>query len=296
MIDTRIPDASRQPINGSPAPAAMGPRISYRVLNERPNDPPRVVDVHATHAELDHLLNEGYVVRERAIPPDLLARLRAAADEVEAIERPKAKTVSAHNFGGLFVRDLIDRHPTFRDELVRYQPTLSVARAVLGPMVQVHATVLRVSYPHEEHQAVEWHFHQRVIPEPTPPWFYRPCVIDNLIYLDDLTPDAGPLVVLPRTHLVDRGLPGGDFADKPGQVVVTCPAGSIVTSHAGLWHRAIAPKPNAPKRRLLILGYSPTWMKPVDRPSAGAGRGLTDALVPGADPEMRELLGIGGFL
>jgi ectoine hydroxylase-related dioxygenase (phytanoyl-CoA dioxygenase family) len=271
-----------------------GPRIVYRVLNERPDDPPRTVDVHATPAELEHLRREGYVVRERVVPPELLARLRAAADEVEAIERPRAATVSSRNFGGLFVRNLIDRHATFH-ELLRFAPTLSVARAVLGPMVQVHATVLRVSYPHEEHQGVEWHFHQRVIPDPMPAWFYRPAVVDNLIYLDDLTQDAGPLVVLPRTHLVDRGLPAGDFSDKPGQVVVTCPAGSVVTSHAGLWHRAMAPRPGAPKRRLLILGYSPTWMKQIDKPSAGAGRGLTDALAKDADAEMRELLGIGGF-
>jgi hypothetical protein len=36
-------------------------------------------------------------------------------------------------------------------------------------------------------------------------------------------------------------------------------------------------------------------MKQIDRPSAGAGRGLTDALAKGADAEMRELLGNGGF-
>jgi hypothetical protein len=95
--------------------------------------------------------------------------------------------------------------------------------------------------------------------------------------------------------LVDRGLPSGDFSDKPGQVVVTCPAGSIVTSHAGLWHRAMEPKPGAPRRRLVILGYSPTWMKQIDKPSAGAGRGLTDALAKDSDAEMRELLGVGGF-
>jgi ectoine hydroxylase-related dioxygenase (phytanoyl-CoA dioxygenase family) len=159
----------------------------------------------------------------------------------------------------------------------------------------VHGSVLRVSYPDKPEQAVEWHFHQRVVPEPKPPFFKRPEVIDNLIYLDDLTPASGPLVVLPKTHQVDRALPVGDHAEKPGQVVVTCPAGSVVTASAALWHRALASTPAGGKRRLVIIGYSPTWMKPVDRPSAGAGRGLTDALVPNATAEMRELLGLDGF-
>src|SRR3712207_3548077 len=125
MIDSRIPDASQQPVHESPAqghaPAATGPRVSYRGLNERPNAPPRLVDVQATRAELAHPLSEGYVARDRVVPPCLPARLRAAADEVEAIERPKVASVSSKSFGWLFVRNLIDRPPTFRDDLVRYQ-------------------------------------------------------------------------------------------------------------------------------------------------------------------------------
>jgi len=36
-------------------------------------------------------------------------------------------------------------------------------------------------------------------------------------------------------------------------------------------------------------------MKQVDRPSAGSGCGLTDALVPNATEDMRELLGMSGY-
>ena len=44
-------------------------------------------------------------------------------------------------------------------------------------------------------------------------------------------------------------------------------------------------------RRLLILGYSPTWMKQIDRPGAG----LTAGLLENADRETRELLGRTGW-
>jgi hypothetical protein len=73
---------------------------------------------------------------------------------------------------------------------------------------------------------------------------------------------------------------------------LTLPAGSCVTSHSGLWHRALPTRPGGGTRRLLILGYSPTWMKQVDKP----GGGLTDELAPGADAETRELLGLSGYL
>lgn len=265
----------------------------YTILNERPEQSRRTIQIDATEAQLKQLEEEGYVVRERLIPPDMLARLRAAADEVEAANLPN-KNVSNRAFGGLFVRHLVDKHAAFQ-ELMQYDPLLSVARAMLGPQVQLHASVLRVSYPDKPEQAVEWHFHQRVVPRPKPVFFHRPEVIDNLIYLDDLTPASGPLVVLPKTHRIDEALPTGDHTDKPGQVVVTCPAGSVVTSSAALWHRAMGSTPAGGKRRLIIIGFSPTWMKQVDRPSAGEGRGLTDALARNATVEMRELLGVAGF-
>jgi hypothetical protein len=264
--------------------------ISYRIQNGSS----RAVSVDATPSELQRLKVDGYLVRQRLVRGRLLDDLRAACDELERERLPFAR-IHDPSFGGLFIRNVIDLHPAFH-QLLDFNPLLSVARALLGPQVQIHGNVLRVTYPDQRHQATEWHFHQRVVPEPRPAFFSRPCVLDNLIYLDDIDEGSGPLVVVPGTHDVDLELPAHDFSDKPNQVVVTCPAGSVVTVHASLWHRACAPKPGAPKRRLLIWGYSPTWMKQVDKPSAGAGRGITDELLHGISEETRELLGITGFM
>jgi len=273
-----------------PSPEESHHERTYRIKNTRMRvDPPRVVDVQVSRSQINALEQEGFIVRERLIQGELLERLRQAADEIEAEELKNQKAGEEGGFGGLFVRNLIDRHPTFL-EMLRFEPTISVARAVLGPQVQVHASVLRVAYPELQNQQVEWHFHQRVVPDPQPAFFYRPVVLDNLIYLDDITLESGPLVVLPGTHHVDEDIPNGDFSDKPGQVVVTVPAGSCVTSHSGLWHKAM-PTVGGGKRRLLILGYSPVWMKQIDR----AGGGLTDALRNSPDEEIRELLGLSGY-
>ncbi len=276
----------------SAAPPLAPPSLAYKIRNTRFElDPPREVKVEATAEQMRQLVEEGYMVRERLVSGELLETLRAAADELAEAAGNRGGSGS---FGGLFIRNLIDLHSAFH-ALLKFSPTLSVARAVLGPQVQIHATVLRVAYPEVGNQQVEWHFHQRVVPDPLPPFFFRPVVLDNLIYLDDITPESGPLVVLPRTHLRDDDLPSGDHSDKPGQVTLTVPAGSCVTSHSSLWHKALPTLPGSAKRRLLILGYSPVWMKQVDRPSAGNGQGLTDTLLPDADEETRELLGVAGY-
>jgi ectoine hydroxylase-related dioxygenase (phytanoyl-CoA dioxygenase family) len=251
------------------------------------------VEVHASSDEVQRLEEEGFVVRERLLPPALLYELSEAADSIEAQEL-QTREVGQGSFGGLFTRNIVDRHPAFL-KLLDYEPLLSVARLTLGPQVQLHGSVLRVSYPDLPGQGVEWHFHQRVVPDPLPSFFFRPVVLDNLIYLDDLTLEAGPLAVLPRTHLKDEDLPSGDNEDKPEQVVVTCPAGSVVTSHSGLWHKAFPTQANGGKRRLIIWGYSPVWMKQIDKPSAGAGYGLTDRLIANANEQTRELLGLSGY-
>jgi ectoine hydroxylase-related dioxygenase (phytanoyl-CoA dioxygenase family) len=266
-------------------------RVSFRIRNEHVlREAPREFDLPVSESEFAQLIEEGYLVQERVIQGAHLEALRNAADEIEAAELEIQSAHQGGGFGGLFVRNLLDRHQAFLDILM-YAPALNVARAAIGPQVQCHAMVLRVSYPHLAGQQVEWHFHQRVVPDPIPPFFSRPEVMDNLIYLDDVDEDTGPLVIIPGSHRWNEILPSGDFSDKPGQVVLPVPAGSMVTTPSSLWHKAMPTKPGGRKRRLLILGYSPTWMKPID----SFGGEPTAELRRTGDAETRELLGVAGY-
>jgi ectoine hydroxylase-related dioxygenase (phytanoyl-CoA dioxygenase family) len=264
--------------------------IQYEILDaEEQKHGSRKVIVASGRGAVDHVVEHGYLVQERLIEGAELDALRAAADEVEA-EELKTSRPGEGNFGGLFVRNLLDRHPKFL-EMLDFEPAVSLTRALIGPQIQCHAMVLRVSYPDLPGQGVEWHYHQRVLPEPNPPMFVRPQVIDHLIYLDDVDERTGPLVVLPGSHRWTAGIASGDFSDKPGQVVLPVPAGSMVSAPSSTWHKAMPTVGGGRKRRLLILGYSPTFMKPVDAFGGEPTRKLRES----GDRETKELLGVSGY-
>ena len=278
------------------APAARY-TVEYRLRNHDLPDPSRPVEVHASAEEVAGFVRDGYLVREQLFEGRQLDRLRAALDAVVAVESRDAGAERGRDrrFGGLFLRHLMDKHPDFLD-LLAYQPLLSVARAMLGPQVQVRGLSARVTNPGQPGQETHWHFHQRLIPDPVPPFFSRPQTIDALIYLDDADDRNGPLLVVPGSHQrTDEDLPAGEYGDLPDQVTLRLPAGSVAICHGALWHRAMPNTAEGTVRRLLLLGYGPTWMKQSiygTRPEDG----LTTRLLESADAETRELLGVAGYM
>ena len=273
-----------------------GYTIEYRIRNHDLKDPSRPVHVQATPEEIERLARDGYLVRERLLDDEHTARLRTAVDEVIERElRTSVRISTSSRFGGLFLRHLMDKHPAFL-EMLKFPPILSVVRAALGPQVQLRGFSARISYPDEPNQETHWHFHQRVVPDPLPPFYSRPQSIEALVYLDGANEANGPLSVVPGSHQwTDRDLPAEQYGDLPGQVTVTVPPGSVIFVHGSLWHRAHANTPQGALRRLLIIGYGPTWMKPSiygEKPQ----NGLTADLLKDADAETKELLGLAGWM
>lgn len=267
--------------------------IGYRILNNYRADPIRVVDVYASADEIEFFRDQGYLVRDRLFTLEQIERLRAALKEVadREIEQGLVSISTGAGFGGLFLRHLMDKHPTFL-ELFQFAPTLSVARAMLGPQVQVLPLTARISYPDQPNQQTEWHIHQRVHTEPPAPFFTFPHVLDALIYLDDVNEANGLLSVVPGTHLqTHRDVPKSLCEDVPGQVDLRLPAGSVVLIHGNLWHRALPTTPQGTIRRMLILPYAAARVKLPsygDRPTDG----LMRPLFVNADTETCELLGV----
>ncbi|MBI3829872.1 MAG: phytanoyl-CoA dioxygenase family protein [Planctomycetes bacterium] len=279
-----------------PEAPAVGHSIDYTIHSPDAKNPHRRIEVHATPEELRRFEADGFLVRERLFSGEALEHLRAALDEVVEAEAKKDGFAvgTSRRFGGVFIRQLMDRHAAFHTFL-DCAPMISVARAMLGPQVWIRDTVARVTYPGQPNQETEWHFHQRVVPSPLPPWFSFPHIVDALVYLDDLSDATGPICVVPGSHKrIESDLPDDDFADKPDQVALRVPAGSVVFIHGNLWHRAMPTLPHGARRRLVIAGFAPTWMK---APPHGriAEDGLIARKIKAGGDETRELLGAQGY-
>ncbi|HEY8741836.1 MAG TPA: phytanoyl-CoA dioxygenase family protein [Chloroflexota bacterium] len=279
------------------ANATDGYRLQYRIRNHDLKDPARPVEVQATPDEVRQLATRGYLVKERLLSEEQTAQLRCALDGVAAAELGASINISrSSRFGGLFLRHLMDKDQAFL-VMLKFAPVLSVMRAVLGPQVQVRGFSARISYPDEPNQETHWHFHQRLVPDPLPPFFSRPQTMEALIYLDGANDANGPLCVVPGSHdRIEEDLPAELYGELPGQVTVRVPPGSCIFVHGSLWHRAMPNTPTGSLRRLLILGYGPSWMKPSiygKKPEQGLTAKL---LADDPDEETKELLGVSGWM
>ena len=269
--------------------------VSYTVLNrhEALHYPPKF-EVHATPEELETFAATGYLIRERLFQGEALTRLQDALDRLEAAEwdRPRKNPPKDRSWG-IILRPLMDKDPVFL-ELLKFPPVLSVCRALMGPLLRLRGLSARISFPGAERQETNWHQHMRVISNPLPPWFSQPHCIDALIYLDDLDDDTGPIGIVPGSHAwFDRHPDHQVFTSIEGEQVIRVPAGSTVMVHGNLWHRGMPPL--GKKRRMLILSYTPTWLRKSPHGGSPPPDGLTQQLLEDCDEETKELLGVGGY-
>ena len=281
--------------------------ISYRVLKDHMGGEPahREVAVCATPEELEALGRDGFLIREAAVGGDWLQSLRVALDRLTQKEWPAhrppldadgaaslvADDMPARSWG-VILRHLLDKDAAFHD-LLAWPSALSVARAMMGPLVRLRGLSARVSFAGAEPQDTPWHQHLRVIPNPLPPWFSQPHAIDCLIYLDDLNDLTGALSVVPGSHRwLDREPPPLRYEPIPGEQTLRLPAGSMVIIHANLWHRGLATRLG--QRRVLILSYTPCWLRESPHGGPAPADGLTRDLLADGDGETRELLGLEG--
>ena len=275
-----------------------GHKRQYEVLNQHNPDGETgqhwEVDVHATAEELQTFAETGYLIREGLFQGDALEKLRDALDRLEEREWKKRDNAIAGKKGwGFIPRHLMDKDEVFLD-LLKFQPTLSIARAMMGPLVRLRGLSARITYPGDdrEHQT-PWHQHLRVVSKPLPPWFSRPHCMDCLIYLDDLNEDTGAVAIVPGSHnWLDKGTPH-TYGPVKGETEVRVKAGGGVLIHGNLWHRGL-PTLNA-KRRMLILSYTPTWLRKSPHGGPQPEDGLTRDYLKEADLEERMLLGVGGY-
>ena len=268
-------------------------KVSYEILNKHDRAGGlREIDVDATESELASLQRDGYLLREQLFTGAALERLRTGVDRLVEKEwdQHRNKEIGERSWG-IILRYLMDKDPVFL-ELLKFPPILSVAKAMLGPLIRLRGLSARVTFPGAERQETPLHQHLRVLTKPLPPWFAPPHSMDALIYLDDLNDDTGTVSLVPGSHAwVDRQ-PPETYEPVEGELELRPKAGDAVLMHSNLWHRGGPTL--AAKRRMLILSYQPTWFRGSPY-GVQAADGLTKELLKEADEETKMLLGIGGY-
>ena len=187
-------------------------RVTYRILDANRSFPVREVEVLATPEEIASYVRDGYLIakahpRERAGQASRGVRrgfrARCVADPGWSHVHRNFCSAPRGQTSGL---PRPDRLCAFRIGGARASRS---ERAV----ARRHRSSLSSRQPSQE---TEWHFHQRVIPDPLPPLFMLPQTVDMLMYLDDARGKNGPLCVLPGSHrLLHRECENGNLGDLP---------------------------------------------------------------------------------
>lgn len=249
--------------------------INYRILDAKQALPKRRVTVHASRDEIGQLVEEGYLVRRSLVSQPQIMRFRSAVAEVLAHREKDEPDSLDFCFGSPYLRYLIDKHKEFLS-LFKLRSTLSIAQAVLGPQVRFEEVTARVTDLSTQSSSTPWHIHLRVVPEPLPPFFAYPHAIDCLLYLDRVEEDSGSLCVLPGSHRsTSDTYAADDFDTKADEQILTFNAGDCLVMHANLWHRALPSQRQSGLRRIVIFGYSPSWLSGEER---GSSRPTTETL------------------
>lgn len=273
-----------------PAEENSGVRTDFTINDQVDGFPTRTVKADISRAELDDFVRAGYLVIPGLIESGIVSDFADAVSRLAAAEAglPGSEYLEGKS---IYMRGLLDKDRVFH-QLVELEPTLSIARSLLGPQVWIDLEA-RMNYAGSPGVAVPWHGHLPVIPDPLPPWFCYPHQVHCLIYLDQVTEAEGALCLLPGSHFSPEvRIPLGDGTPKAGEVQLFFEPGDAVLIHGNLWHRTVPSSQDARSRRLLLVGYVPAWIRS-DAGEHGVKprHPLKADLVSSGDQGLNELLG-----
>ena len=207
----------------------------------------------------------GYLMVENAVNADQLARLRQITHALIDASRGVSESDDVYDLDKGHGPDTPrltriklphKQHPYFW-EIIRGSAMTEVLTDLLGPDTNLITAKLNTKAPGGG-RAVEWH----------QDWAFYPATNDSLLafglMLEDVTPDNGPLMVIPGSHKgpILSHQANGFFAgaidpDDPlfepdKAVTLTGRAGSMTVHHARILHGSA---PNMSERNRLILFY-----------------------------------------
>ncbi|MBU3725255.1 MAG: phytanoyl-CoA dioxygenase family protein [Burkholderiaceae bacterium] len=225
--------------------------------------PPRVL----TQSQREFYFSEGYILLERIIGDEWLKKLRAATEELVERSRSVAKSDKVFDIEPDHrpdaprlrrVSNPTEHHPVFWEYITK-GPVPDIVADLVGPHVKFHHSKLNFKWA-KGGEEVKWHYDISFWPHTN----YSPLTIGTYIY--DCGPDNGPLMVMPKSHLMDpmpsqynsAGAWTGCLSDEDVRrldlekaVTLTGPAGSLTLHNCRTLHAS--PKNLSDTGRPLLL-------------------------------------------
>jgi hypothetical protein len=214
---------------------------------------------------------DGYVLFERVLPPDLVARMRS---EFERVFNGYVARTDPNRGANRYQMHLPFAAP-FNDARVIENPlALAVLDEVLGKDYICHYFASDTPMPGSDYQQV--HSDIGLLFPEMPLSLPAYSVVVN-IPLVDFTPENGPLEIWPGgTHLMPGKVDMAELAPAMRSEPVLMPAGSLLIRDMRMWHRG-TPNRSDHLRPNMALIYSRPWLS-VNYPKIGIPQETYDAL------------------
>ncbi|MGC5010372.1 phytanoyl-CoA dioxygenase family protein [Streptosporangium sp. DT93] len=219
-----------------------------------------------TSEQREALDRDGFFIVENVLTPQQCVAMREEFDRVVEAESGSGVVMDAEA-GATRLSDLFNKSDVF-DAALAIEPVLAASYYLLGDF-KLHGANIR-----DPHQGGgDQPLHSDVPKSAEEDWR----LVNALIVLDDLTLDNGPTRIVPGSHRLphnntptvnlaegeeQRGeygdqtrFPEDPYAEYPGQILFTAPAGSVAVCNASLWHGGTSNKDGA-RRRMLHLTYT----------------------------------------
>ena len=238
----------------------------------------------ATQEQLDTFNDDGYLVVEDALPPQMVEQLNQVVDRIETEER-KRQNLSSNQLLVKF-RTVIEDDIFL--ELLDWPQTFPLVWDILGWNIQLYISHLIV-YPAEpeKDQVLTGGWHQdggRPVQEMERP---QPRLSLKISYwLSNVdSPDNGAMQIIPGSHKRDA-LPLSSDSDSEKILDLCVKAGTAVLFDRRMWHRRGLNTSNT-SRKVLFFGYSYRWLRGLDFNL------MPEEILKKCDPIRRQLLGDG---
>ncbi len=185
-----------------------------------------------TTAERRRLDEEGFVVLDGFVHPELLATLRTRIEQLFEEEGAQAGSEFKQEAGSRRLANLVNKGDIF-SEVICKPRLLPYIHHVLGDEIKLSSLNARSANPHNN-MTQPLHADMGAISDQKGYW-----VCNSVWMLDDFTPENGAIRVVPGSHRLGR-LPQDVLDDPtsthPDEMLLTGQAGTVVVMNAHMWH------------------------------------------------------------